>query len=149
MAESTRGMPRALHGLGRFCATHALPVVLAWILLAAGLVAALSAAGSMTTNNLSLPGTESQKASDLLAAKFPPQQNGSNPFVFHVSRGKVTDSANKSAIEASYKALLKAPHVYSATDPFKNAAAGLVSSNGQYAFTPVLLNISNTGVNAY
>ena len=136
-------MGRALYRIGRFCAAHALLVLLAWIVIAVGVVAVMSAVGSMTTNDLSLPGTESQQATDLLAAKFPPQQNGSNPIVFHVSKGKLTDSANKGAIEDSYKALLKAPHVYSATDPFKNAAAGLVSPDGRFVFIPVLLNIGN------
>ncbi len=133
----------ALYRLGKFCTAHALPVLLAWIVLAVGVVGVMSAVGSMTTNDLSLPGTESQKATDLLAAKFPPQQNGSNPIVFHVSKGKLTDSADKNAIETSYKALLKEPDVYSATDPFKNSASGLVSADGQTAFIPVLLRISN------
>ncbi len=132
-----------LYRVGHFCANHALPVLLAWVVVAAGVVGTMSALGSMTTNDLSLPGTESQQATDLLAAKFPPQQNGSNPIVFHVSKGKLTDSANKNAIETSYKALLKEPDVYSATDPFKNSASGLVSADGQTAFIPVLLRISN------
>ncbi len=136
-------MGRALYGIGRFCAAHALPVVLAWIALAIGVVGVMSAVGSMTTNDLSLPGTEGQQATDLLEAKFPPQQNGSNPIVFHVTKGKVTDAANKSAIEASYHALVKEPDVYSATDPFKNAASGLVSADGRTAFIPVLLKVSN------
>jgi uncharacterized membrane protein YdfJ with MMPL/SSD domain len=136
-------MGRALYRIGRFCAAHALPVLLAWVVLAAGVVGVMSIVGSMTTNDLSLPGTESQQASDLLKAKFPPQQNGSNPIVFHVSKGKLTDTANKKAIEASYQALLKAPAVYSAPDPFKNSKSGLVSADGRTAFIPVLLKVSN------
>jgi uncharacterized membrane protein YdfJ with MMPL/SSD domain len=134
---------RALHRVGRFCAAHPLPVLLTWIVIAAGVVGAMSALGSMTTNDQSLPGTQSQQASDLLAANFPPQQNGSNPIVFHVVKGKLTNADNKNAIEASYKALLKQPAVYSATDPFKNSAAGLVSTDGRTAFIPVLLRVSN------
>jgi MMPL family len=74
--------------------------------------------GAETSNDLSLPGTESQQATDLLASRFPPQQNASSPFVFHVTKGKITDSANKKAVEESYKALSKASHVASAPDPF-------------------------------
>ena len=95
---------------------------------------------------LSLPGTESQQATDLLADRFPPQQNGSSPVVFHVTKGKITDSANKQAVESSYKALSKAPHVASAPDPFANAASGLVSKDAKTAFTPVLLDIPNGDV---
>src|SRR5215471_21796579 len=90
-----------------------------------------------------LPGTQSQQASDLLAAYFPPQQNGSSPIVFHVAKGKITDQGNKNAVESSYKALLKAPDVYSATDPFGKGSSFLVSQNDRTAWTPVLLKISN------
>jgi uncharacterized membrane protein YdfJ with MMPL/SSD domain len=140
-------MGRRLYRLGRFCAAHPRSVVLIWLLFAIAVVGTLSVLGSMTNNNLTLPGTESQSATNLLAAKFPPQQNGSNPIVFHVTKGKVTDKANKQAIESSYKALTKEPNVYSAPDPFGNSASGLVSANGQTAFIPVLLSISNGQVN--
>jgi uncharacterized membrane protein YdfJ with MMPL/SSD domain len=136
-------MGRALYRIGRYCAAHPLIVLLAWIVLAVGLVGAMSRAGSMTTNDLTLPGTQSQQASDLLAENFPPQQNGSNPIVFHVGKGKITDTANKNAVEASYKALLKAPTVYSATDPFGNASSALISTDGRTIFIPVLLKVSN------
>jgi hypothetical protein len=63
--------------------------------------------------------------------------------VFHVTKGKITDAANKQAVESSYKALSKAPHVASAPDPFANAASGLVSKDAKTAFTPVLLDIPN------
>jgi hypothetical protein len=86
---------------------------------------------------------ESQQATDLLASRFPPQQNGSSPVVFHGAKGKITDAANKQAVESSYKALSKAPHVASAPDPFANAASGLVSKDAKTAFTPVLLDIPN------
>jgi uncharacterized membrane protein YdfJ with MMPL/SSD domain len=102
--------------------------------------------GAETSNDLSLPGTESQQATDLLASRFPPQQNGSSPVVYSATKGKITDSANKQAAEASYKALAKAPHVASAPDPFANSASGLVSKDGTTAFTPVLLDIPNGDV---
>ena len=136
-------MGRALYRIGHFCVAHPLIVLLAWIVLAVGLVGAMSKAGSMTTNDLTLPGTQSQQASDLLAQNFPPQQNGSNPIVFHVAKGKITDTANKNAVEASYKALLKAPTVYSATDPFGTGSSALISTDGHTTFIPVLLKVSN------
>ena len=136
-------MGRALYRVGHFCAAHPLRVLLAWVVLAAGVVAAMSAVGSLTSNDLTLPGTQSQQASDLLATKFPPQQNGSSPIVFHAVKGKITDKDNKNAVEASYKALLKAPHVYSATDPFGSSSSALISTDDRTAFSPVLLNISS------
>src|SRR5512133_2910987 len=55
-----------------------------------GRAAAGLGVGAETSNDLSLPGTESQQATDLLTSRFPPQQNGSSPVVFHVTRGKIT-----------------------------------------------------------
>ena len=132
---------RALYRIGHYCAAHPLRVLLAWLVLAIGVQVVVSQVGSMTTNDQTLPGTQSQQASDLLAAKFPPQQNGSNPIVFHVSKGKITDKGNKDAIESSYKALLKAPDVYSATNPFGNSSSALVSTDGRTAFTLSLIHI--------
>src|SRR5215467_3300630 len=136
-------MARFLYGTGRFCAAHALVVLLAWIVLAVGLTGLKAQFGGLTSNDQSLPGTQSQQAADLLAAYFPPQQNGSSPIVFHVAKGKITDQANKDAVESSYKALLKAPTVYSATDPFGKGSSALVSADGHTAWTPVLLKIGN------
>ena len=136
-------MAKFLYRVGRFCAAHALVVLLAWILLAAVVVGLKSQLGSLTSNDQTLPGTQSQQASDLLATYFPPQQNGSSPIVFHVSKGKITGKANKDAVESSYKALLKAPAVYSATDPFGKGSSALVSADGRTAWTPVLLKIPN------
>src|SRR5215467_980367 len=136
-------MARFLYRVGRFCAAHALVVLLAWVVLAVVVVGLKSQVGGITSNDQTLPGTQSQQASDLLAKYFPPQQNGSSPIVFHVSKGKITDKANKDAVESSYKALKKAPGVSSVTDPFGNASSFLISADGHTAWTPVLLKIGN------
>jgi uncharacterized membrane protein YdfJ with MMPL/SSD domain len=136
-------MAKALYRVGRLCAGHPRYVLLAWIVLAAVLLGVKAQIGSLTSNNQTLPGTQSQQAADLLAANFPPQQNGSSPIVFHVGNGKITDKASKDAVESSYQALLKAPDVYSATDPFGKSSSALVSQDGHTAWTPVLLKIPN------
>jgi uncharacterized membrane protein YdfJ with MMPL/SSD domain len=127
-------------------APTAVVVVAVWLGLLLGVQLLVSLVGAETSNDLRLPGTESQQATDLLASRFPPQQNGSSPFVFHVARGKITDKANQQAVESACKALSKAPHVHSAPDPFANAASGLVSKDATTAFTPVLLDIPNGDV---
>lgn len=99
--------------------------------------------GANTSNNLELPGTDSQAASDLLAERFPPQQNGSNPIVFRTQTGKVTDQPRKQAIKDTRAALLELHQVDTAPSPFGERSGSQISRDGQIAFIPVLLNIGN------
>ncbi len=135
-------MARALHRLGLLAARRKWVVLGCWIVLLAGLVAVSQSLGSNTSNNLSLPGTDSQAASDLLASRFPPQQNGSNPLVFHARTGKVTDAQAKQAIQASFERARKLPHVVAAVDPFSQRGAAQISKDKTTAFIPVLLDVS-------
>jgi uncharacterized membrane protein YdfJ with MMPL/SSD domain len=134
-------MATFLFHVGHFAAKHRLLVLILWIAIAAGIGALVSRIGADTNDNLSLPGTGSQEATDLLTEEFPPQQNGQSPIVVKVKSGTVSDSANKTAIEDSYKAIVKVLHVYSATDPFSQQGAAQISKDGKTAYIPVLLDI--------
>ncbi|MBJ7334636.1 MAG: MMPL family transporter, partial [Thermoleophilia bacterium] len=132
-----------LHGLGGFCVRYRWLVIIVWVAAIIGGSLVIGKVGAITNNNLSLPGTGSQAATDLLTKYFPPQQNGSSPVVFY-SKGKVQDGGkNQKAITDTYNALKKVKHVYSVMNPFENAAAGLVSKDGHYAFIPVVLDVSS------
>jgi uncharacterized membrane protein YdfJ with MMPL/SSD domain len=120
--------------------------ILLWVVAVVIFVALYHAAGSNTSNNLNLPGTDSQAANDLLEDQFPPQQNGKNPIVFRATQGKVTDSANKQAIEQSYKSMKALPHFYSAVDPFSQQGQAQISKDKKTAFIAVLLNIPNSDI---
>ena len=134
-----------LYRLGRWIAAHR------WLGAAGvgghprrGFVVAISRVGAETSNNVDLPGTGSQKATDLLADRFPPQQNGQNPIVFHVDSGKLTDSDNEKAINQAAKAIQGLPDVVSAPSPFSDDTSGAyVSDDEKTAFIPVLLDISS------
>jgi uncharacterized membrane protein YdfJ with MMPL/SSD domain len=134
-------MARFLHGLGRFAVRRRWVVLGAWVFAAVAVVVFVQTFGSNTSDNLELPGTDSQAATDLLEARFPPQQNGSSPIVFHVDTGQVTGSKNKQAIEDSHQAIVKLPHVASATDPFSKQGSPQISKDKQTAFIPVLLDV--------
>jgi uncharacterized membrane protein YdfJ with MMPL/SSD domain len=134
-------MARGLHRLGLLAARRKWVVLGTWFVVLATVLALAHGFGSNTSNNLRLPGTDSQAATDLLAARFPPQQNGSNPLVFHMRAGKVTDANAKQAIEASYARLKKLPHVATVVDPFGKQGAAQISKDKQTAFIPVLLDV--------
>ena len=69
-----------------------LSVVGVWLVVTVALVAVSHQMGDNTNDNLSLPGTNSQRATDTLDKSFPTQANGTSPIVLHAPSGKLTDS---------------------------------------------------------
>jgi uncharacterized membrane protein YdfJ with MMPL/SSD domain len=123
-------------------------VVIGWIAVLVLMVLLVARIGALTTNDLSLPGTDSQRATDLLAAKFPPQQNGKSPIVFHAETGKIDTDARATAIGKAAKALQKHPHVVSAPNPFGQNNASQIAKDDTTAFIPVLLDIDSATLTA-
>src|SRR6201995_6143537 len=80
-------MTGPLYAIGRWCSRHHWPVIAAWIVLAIALVAIGQASGSKTSENLTLPGTDSTKATELLEDNLPEQAYGSNPLVIEAAAG--------------------------------------------------------------
>jgi uncharacterized membrane protein YdfJ with MMPL/SSD domain len=133
-----------LYRIGWLAARRSWLVLGGWLLVGGALVALVHVYGSNTSDNLRLPGTDSQAATDLLAERFPPQQNGTSPIVFHTASGKVTDAANKQAIETSQAAIAKIPEVYSATSPFSQQGQAQISKDGRTAYIPVVMNVGGS-----
>jgi uncharacterized membrane protein YdfJ with MMPL/SSD domain len=139
-------MARLLHRLGMLCARKPLVVIGVWVVLLVVVFGSVAKFGSLTSNDLSLPGTGSQEAKDLLQERFPPQQNGANPIVFDITSGKLTDSTYQKAVKQSIKAIKQQQHVSSVTNPLSSAGqtAGLLSKDKQTAFAPVLMNVTSS-----
>ncbi|HVC07276.1 MAG TPA: hypothetical protein VND98_06825 [Solirubrobacterales bacterium] len=74
-------MTAPLYAIGRFCSRHHWPVIGLWVAAAIALLAVGQASGSKTSENLTLPGTDSTKATELLEDNLPEQAYGSNPLV--------------------------------------------------------------------
>ncbi|WP_433366217.1 MMPL family transporter [Streptosporangium sp. CA-115845] len=66
----------SLNSLARFCARRRWLVLLAWLALAAALVVGAARAPGVTTDDFTLPGSESQRAADLLGDR-PAEPQGS------------------------------------------------------------------------
>src|SRR3954453_15284100 len=128
------------------CARRPLIVIGVWFVLLIAIGGAVRVVGSVTSNDLSLPGTGSQDAKDLLQEKFPPQQNGANPIVFDISSGKLTTKQYQQAIKQSVQEIKKQPHVFSVTNPLSSGGqtAGLLAKDKQTAFAPVLMDVSSS-----
>jgi RND superfamily putative drug exporter len=119
-----------LYRLGHLCARRRWIVVGVWVVLVAGLATMARIAGPDVTDNLTLPGTDSQQATDLLAARFPQQANGTNPVVLTAPEGKkLTDSAYAKPIDDAVAAFKADPDVRDATSPLSSAGAGLLAKD--------------------
>jgi RND superfamily putative drug exporter len=95
----------------------------------------LGTAAGEYSNVFNLPGTESQRAYDLLKDKFPEQSGDTASVVFAVKDGSVVDAANKPAIEAVRSEIKKSPEVLAVGDPFAEGAP--VSKDGKITFATI------------
>ncbi|NGO41239.1 MMPL family transporter [Streptomyces ureilyticus] len=130
-------MATFLYKLGRLAFRRRHFVALIWVALLtlAGVGAASAPAAGSTS--FSIPGTEAQKAFDLLDQRFPGgSANGATGrIVFKAPEGeKMTDADNKATVEKTVKELGGGPEVVSVTDPFTTNA---VSKDGTVAYTSV------------
>jgi RND superfamily putative drug exporter len=82
------------------CATHPWRVVAAWIGIFAVLVALVATIGGHLRDEFSIPGSDTQKATDLIKAKFGSEQGAVLNIVFAAPEGERLDTpARKAAIE--------------------------------------------------
>ena len=85
--EDDPSVTAPLYAIGRFCSRHHWPVIGLWLIAAVALVLAGQASGSKTNDNLTLPGTDSTNATNLLENNLPQQAYGSNPLVIASTGG--------------------------------------------------------------
>src|SRR5215208_7312661 len=123
-------MTGPLYRVGWFCTRHHWLVIAAWVLAVVALALGARAAGEQNSDNLSIPGTGSTKAQDLLQSKLPKQAYGTNPVVLEAPSGKkLTSSANSKAVKATVKSLKKEPGVVRAVSPLSKKGADALSKN--------------------
>ena len=132
-----KGIPMAtrLYRLGGWAFQNRKKVLVAWLLVLVAVFASAAAFSGKTSNEFSVPGTESQVAQDLLEEKFPEAGGGSARVVFAAPEGeKLTDEKNKAAVMESVENASKAPEVVGVQDPY---SAGAISKDGRVGFADV------------
>jgi RND superfamily putative drug exporter len=126
------GPPKFIYRVGYFCARRHWLVIGIWLLLAVGATVANSGFGGTYSDDFRLPGTESQRAADLIASHDPAAAANTALVVFSVDSGAVAD--RQSTIEDGVKAITLLPDVVSATDPLASATT---SKDGTIAYSTV------------
>ncbi len=131
-----------LHRLGGFAARRALWVIAAWIVIAVGLVLIANAAGRPESDNVDLPGTGSQDATNLLDQKLPQQANGSNPIVLQSSTS-LAEGKNAQTVNAVVASLSKNKYVTQVLSPLSPQGAGDITKDGKIAYVSAALKPSS------
>lgn len=121
-------MTTLLAGLGGWCARHGKAVLALWVLAAVGLTAATVLLGTPTSNNVSIPDTDAQRAHDLMRDGFGPgyDPGGTVQIVLYAEDGPLTDEPRREAVEEAVDAIAELPHVVEVQDPYR--IGGIASS---------------------
>ncbi|GAA0945277.1 MMPL family transporter [Nonomuraea longicatena] len=121
-------MTEFLGRLGGWCARHGRVVLALWVVLAAGLMLGSLAAGRPVSSDVSIPGTDSQRAHDLVRDGFGPgyDPGGTVQLVLYTAQGTLAEPARKQAVERVVADLGRAPHVARVDPPYR--PGGLASN---------------------
>lgn len=127
--------------LGNWTFRHRRWVVIAWLLLLAGMVVAGQRIGSAYSDSFTLPETESKVALDLLS-KYAPAQKGDDVQVVYATKKGVLTPADIAPVEAK---LLKLNHV-SGIDSAFTGRNGAISKDGTIGFSTLHLDTSGSDI---
>ncbi|WP_338672282.1 MMPL family transporter [Streptomyces sp. SCSIO 30461] len=136
-------MATFLYKLGRFAFRRRIFVALAWAALLALAGFAASTAPAATSSSFSMPGTEAQKAFDLIDERFPgtSADGATARVVFKAPEGgKMTDKANKAEVKKVVADLrTSSDQVADVVDPYQVKA---ISQDRTVVYTQVSYKVS-------
>jgi RND superfamily putative drug exporter len=126
-------MSSFLYRLGQLAARRRWRTVLIWVVAVFVIFATGSALGGKLADDFNLPDSESQRAYDLLAERYPSASGTSAFVVFHATDGSLESQAD--AVGSTVDAIASQPHVVSVTNPLE--AQGAVSADGTIGYAQV------------
>ncbi|MEU1864629.1 MMPL family transporter [Streptomyces gardneri] len=136
-------MATFLYKLGRSAFRRRRLVALLWVALLAVAGIGAATAPAPASSSFSIPGTEAQRAFDLLEERFPGAgaDGATARVVFKAPEGqKMTDPAHKAVVEETVAALKSgSDQIVSVTDPY---TAQAVSKDGSTAYVSVSYKVS-------
>ncbi|MEV5882844.1 MMPL family transporter [Streptomyces sp. NPDC052020] len=123
--------------LARWCVQRRFVTVLLWLLALAGVAAAAAATGSAYSDDYEVPGTESGRASRLLAENFPGLGGDSDTLVWHTPSGTVRAADVEQTMTRALDRVEDLPGVAAVAGPYGTEGAGRISEDGRTAYATV------------
>jgi RND superfamily putative drug exporter len=111
------------------CNRHRWRTFLIWLLALVVVQVIASSVGVKQISSFRLPGTESQRAYDLLAQHFPAAKGDTDQLVFKARTGTLKDPAVKARIDAALKKVAAQPSVAAVQSPF--SSGGQLTKDGR------------------
>jgi putative drug exporter of the RND superfamily len=124
----------------RWVIGHRGRVLAGWVVLLVAALAVSRAVGSHYTNDNSLPGTQSQRASDLLQRSFRTQSGDSDQIVLRAAAGTLADPALRRRIVGMLADVRGLPHVSGVVSPYSHDGTTRISADGTIGFATVLFD---------
>jgi RND superfamily putative drug exporter len=129
-------MATYLYRLGGWAFDHRRTVLLGWVLVLVLVVASAGAFSGQFSEKFEVPGTESQRAQDLLYEKYPGAGGASARVVYQAPAGQtLTDQQNRAAVMESVERASKAEGVSQVVDPY---TAKAISKDGRIGYADVI-----------
>ncbi|WP_062641853.1 MMPL family transporter [Streptomyces maremycinicus] len=123
--------------LARWCVRNRLMAVLIWLLALGGTATAALCVGSAYSNDYEVPGTESGRATRLLAEGFPGLGGDSDTVVWHTASGSVRAADVEQTMNRALERIAGLPGVASVAGPYDDRGATRISEDGHTAYATV------------
>ncbi|MFJ2899271.1 MMPL family transporter [Streptomyces sp. NPDC087218] len=123
--------------IARWCIRHRLIAVLIWLLALGGAATAAGFAGSAYSNDYEVPGTESGRATELLANGFTDLGGDTDTIVWHTTDSTVRADDVRQTMTRTLHRVEELPGVGSVTGPYGAAGAAQISEDGRTAYATV------------
>jgi RND superfamily putative drug exporter len=125
-----------LSRLAHWCYRRRRVVLALWIVLLVGSQLASSALGGKSSMSFKLPASDSQRAVNLLAGRFPTQSGASGDVVIAAAAG-VRTPAIEARANALFAQIAHVPHVVEVTSPYAALGERQISRDGTVAFAQI------------
>ena len=122
---------------GRRAVRHRRLVIVAWVIVAVGLVVTARLAGSAFVDDFRIPGAEAQAATDRVRERIPGIAGVTATVVYHATEGTLEDPAAMAAVKRTLVAVALLPSVVGVDDPTQPGGQAGVSADRTIAFTTI------------